>query len=88
EQWTNATEQARHVARNLFADRPAEHPFRGSNYFWSDRYGVRIQSAGIADADEIRVVDGSMNFPRHLVQAKRLIEQSTTWTTALGRWTG
>ncbi|MDP4505300.1 NAD(P)/FAD-dependent oxidoreductase [Nonomuraea turcica] len=59
EQWTNAVEQARRAAANLLADPGKGQPYAGVNYFWSDQYGVRIQSAGIAEADEVRVVHGS-----------------------------
>ncbi|MCF6476403.1 FAD-dependent oxidoreductase [Nonomuraea sp. MG754425] len=59
EQWTNAVEQARRATANLLAGPGKGRPYAGSNYFWSDQYGVRIQSAGIADADEVRIVHGS-----------------------------
>lgn len=59
EQWTNAVEQARRAAANLLAGPGHGQPYAGSNYFWSDQYGVRIQFAGIGEADEIRVVHGS-----------------------------
>ncbi len=55
EHWTNAGDQARHVARSV-AHRTRE-PFAGSNYFWSDQYGVRIQFVGIAAADEVAVLE-------------------------------
>jgi NADPH-dependent 2,4-dienoyl-CoA reductase/sulfur reductase-like enzyme len=76
EQWTNAAEQARHVARNLFTDQPGKHPFRGSNYFWSDQYGVKIQFAGISDADEARIVEGSpeeFRFIAYYRKGQRLV---------------
>lgn len=60
EQWTNAAEQGRHVARNILADPAQAIEFGGSNYFWSDQYGVRIQYAGITAADEVHVVAGSV----------------------------
>ncbi|MDP4511790.1 NAD(P)/FAD-dependent oxidoreductase [Nonomuraea turcica] len=59
EQWTNAVEQARRAAANLLAGPRGRKPYAGVNYFWSDQYGVRIQSAGIAAADEVRIVGGS-----------------------------
>ncbi len=58
EQWTNAVEQGRFVARELLADGPRS-AFRGSNYFWSDQYGQRIQFAGVSTADQTLVVDRS-----------------------------
>lgn len=53
EHWTNAAAQARHAARNLLDG--SARPFEGSNYFWSDQYGVRIQFAGVVTADAHRV---------------------------------
>lgn len=56
EHWTNAVEQARHVARNLshgLAD-----PFLGSRYVWSDQYGLRLQAAGLtAETEPTLLVD-------------------------------
>ncbi|MEO5321886.1 FAD/NAD(P)-binding oxidoreductase [Mesorhizobium sp. CC13] len=71
EQWTNAVEQGRHVARNILANADAQLPFHGSNYFWSDQYGVRIQFAGITEADEIRIVEGSVAERRFLAWYRR-----------------
>ncbi|GAA2860392.1 NADPH-dependent 2,4-dienoyl-CoA reductase/sulfur reductase-like enzyme [Aminobacter niigataensis] len=71
EQWTNAVEQGRHVARNILADAEEQRPFHGSNYFWSDQYGVRIQFAGITAADEIRIVEGSVAERRFLAWYRR-----------------
>jgi NADPH-dependent 2,4-dienoyl-CoA reductase/sulfur reductase-like enzyme len=56
EQWTNAAEQARHVAGAIAG--VGNGGFTGSNYFWSDQYGVRIQFVGLAEAEEVAVVDG------------------------------
>lgn len=58
EQWTNAVEQARHAARNLLAGADAATPFAGSNYFWSDQYGIRIQFAGVPHGQTTRIVAG------------------------------
>jgi NADPH-dependent 2,4-dienoyl-CoA reductase/sulfur reductase-like enzyme len=58
EHWTNAAEQGRHVARELLAGLAGVRPFLGSAYFWSEQYGVRIQFAGSAQADEVSIVDG------------------------------
>lgn len=46
-------------------------PFKGSNYFWSDQYGIRIQFAGVAEADEIVVVDGSTDRRKFLARYRR-----------------
>ena len=71
EQWTNAIEQGRHVARQIVAGAETAAPFCGNNYFWSDQYGVKIQFAGIADADEIVVVDGGIGAQKFLAWYRR-----------------
>jgi NADPH-dependent 2,4-dienoyl-CoA reductase/sulfur reductase-like enzyme len=58
EHWTNAAEQARHAARNIVQG--TNEPYLGSNYFWSDQYGNRIQFVGSSAADEAILIDGSM----------------------------
>jgi NADPH-dependent 2,4-dienoyl-CoA reductase/sulfur reductase-like enzyme len=63
EHWTNATEQARHVARAL-AHGDVE-PFLGTNYVWSDQYGLRLQCVGTATA-EMAVVKGTID-ERHFL---------------------
>jgi NADPH-dependent 2,4-dienoyl-CoA reductase/sulfur reductase-like enzyme len=63
EHWTNASEQARHVARDLAAG--ARRPFAGTNYVWSDQYEERLQMVGIATPD-VRVVEGSLDSGRYL----------------------
>jgi NADPH-dependent 2,4-dienoyl-CoA reductase/sulfur reductase-like enzyme len=59
EHWTSAAEQASVAVRNLLAgETVARHTNTG--YFWSDQYGVRIQSIGDTHTyDELRYVDGS-----------------------------
>ena len=59
EHWTNAAEQGRHVALELLHGSAT--PFAGSNYVWSDQYGVRIQFVGSTEADEVVVVDGGVD---------------------------
>jgi NADPH-dependent 2,4-dienoyl-CoA reductase/sulfur reductase-like enzyme len=71
EQWTNAAEQGRHVARNILAGPGGAQPFAGSNYFWSDQYGVRIQYAGVTNADEVSVVAGSVDTNKFLALYRR-----------------
>src|SRR5258708_5069437 len=76
EHWTNAVEQGRRVAANLLAGTGKGRPYAGSNYFWSDQHGVRIQFAGITDADEVRVVHGSpmdFNFLAYYRKGDRLV---------------
>lgn len=58
EHWTNASQQATVVARNLMNG--AAQPFSGANYVWSDQYGVRIQLAGSTTGADVRLVAGSI----------------------------
>ncbi|QFG21313.1 NAD(P)/FAD-dependent oxidoreductase [Actinomadura sp. WMMB 499] len=71
EQWTNAVEQSRQAAASLLAGPAQGRPYAGSNYFWSDQYGTRIQFAGVTDADEIRVVNGSSSEFEFLAYYRR-----------------
>lgn len=71
EQWTNAAEQGRLAARNLLAGEAQAAPFAGSNSFWSDQHGVRIQFAGVSRADEVRIVDGDPAEHRFLAVYRR-----------------
>jgi 3-phenylpropionate/trans-cinnamate dioxygenase ferredoxin reductase subunit len=59
EHWTNATEQACAVARNIAGD---PEPFAPVPYFWSDQFGTKIQVLGRPRADDdVRVVRGSID---------------------------
>lgn len=71
EQWTNAAEQGRHVARNLLAGPDNATPFIGANTFWSDQYGMRLQFVGVAEADEVRVVAGDPSAYRFIAYYRR-----------------
>ncbi len=71
EQWTNAAEQGRHIARNILAGPHEARPFHGSNYFWSDQYGTRIQFAGVAAADEVRIIEGSVEKRKFVAWYRR-----------------
>ena len=55
EHWTTAAEQAAVAARHAL-DPAAATPHAPVPYFWSDWYGHRIQFAGTARADEVRVI--------------------------------
>lgn len=68
EHWTNAAEQGRHVARNILA---GPTPFLGSNYFWSEQYGTRIQFAGSARAEEVAIVEGDADQRRFVALYRR-----------------
>ncbi|MFC9612251.1 oxidoreductase C-terminal domain-containing protein [Streptomyces sp. NPDC056938] len=64
-------DQGTHAARNLLAGREGAKPFSGSNYFWSDQYGVRIQFAGVPDAEETEIVTGSVDDRRFTAYYRR-----------------
>ena len=60
EHWTNAVEQAVHVAEQLLAG-DAARDFSSVPYFWSDQYDRKIQFLGHARPhDEMVIVDGSV----------------------------
>jgi NADPH-dependent 2,4-dienoyl-CoA reductase/sulfur reductase-like enzyme len=61
EHWTNAVEQATHVAHNLLAGAGAT-PFAPVPYFWSDQYTAKIQFVGRSGPDdEVKVVHGTVD---------------------------
>jgi NADPH-dependent 2,4-dienoyl-CoA reductase/sulfur reductase-like enzyme len=61
EHWTNAVEQAVHVAGNALAGPGGSTSFSSVPYFWSDQYDRKIQFAGRARPhDEMVIVDGSL----------------------------
>lgn len=58
EHWSNAVEQAAAAARTLLAG-DAPEPFASVPSFWSDHFGVRLQSVGVPQlADRFEVVAG------------------------------
>ena len=59
ENWTAAAEQGAVAARNALDPENAK-PYATVPYFWSDWYGSRIQLVGVPDADQVLVVDGSV----------------------------
>jgi NADPH-dependent 2,4-dienoyl-CoA reductase/sulfur reductase-like enzyme len=68
EHWTHAVEQSAHAAKRLLHGPAFSEAFSPVPYFWSDQHGVKIQFAGTArfdvsggeEADEVRVVEGSL----------------------------
>ena len=66
EHWTMPTDMAGHAARSLLAgiegSRPGGPPFFPIPTFWSDQYGVRIQSFGLPalGLDDVRVLEGDL----------------------------
>lgn len=59
EQWTVSGDQGRHAAANLLAGREAATSFSTAPYFWSDQYGVKIQSVGRTDIGQLRSLTGT-----------------------------
>lgn len=57
EHWTNAIEQGTYVGRRLLGTHDPD-GFRSAPYFWSDQYGMRLQSLGSTQGfDEATVLD-------------------------------
>jgi len=62
EHWTNAIEQAAHVARRITDPDGETGPFATVPYFWSDQYGSKIQAYGFPGAaDEVEVFAGDLD---------------------------
>jgi NADPH-dependent 2,4-dienoyl-CoA reductase/sulfur reductase-like enzyme len=61
EHWTNASDQAAHVAKVLVHGPEAAGPFGPVPYFWSDQHGTKLQFVGSsAPDDEVDVVEGEV----------------------------
>ena len=82
EHWDNAIAMGEHAARRLLDDladgaAPPGEPYDPVPWFWSDQYDRKIQLAGrSSDADEVRVVDGSLEERRFVAlyrQGDRLV---------------
>lgn len=72
EHWTNATEGAAAAARTLLHGSGPETEYRPVPGFWSDHFGVRLQSVGLpALADRFELVDGSLAERRFAAAAYR-----------------
>ncbi len=63
EHWTNAAEQGALAITNALNPGDAR-PYETVPYFWSDWYDSRIQFVGVPQADEVRVVSGSVDEHR------------------------
>ena len=96
EHWTNASEQATHVAKALLSPAAEVEPFAPVPYFWSDQFGLKLQYIGAASPDaEVAIVQGSedgrsfvatyneggMVTAALCVNAPR---EMATWTRAIG----
>jgi 3-phenylpropionate/trans-cinnamate dioxygenase ferredoxin reductase subunit len=65
----NATDQARHVARQIASATPSR--YHAVPWFWSDQAGLRIQSAGITGHRDQSVVIGDLDAGAFSVLAFR-----------------
>lgn len=62
EHWTNASEQAAHVANTLLSPAGEAVPFAPLPYFWSDQFGLKLQYVGVAGPDaDVAIVHGSVD---------------------------
>lgn len=65
EHWTNAGEQAAHVAKALMQGPEAAGPFGPVPYFWSDQFGTKLQFVGTCGHDDdFEIVEGSVEDGR------------------------
>jgi NADPH-dependent 2,4-dienoyl-CoA reductase/sulfur reductase-like enzyme len=75
---TNATEQPRTVAANIFGD---NQPYSPVPYFWTDQFDTKIQVHGVPSADaEVTIVDGDVANRRFVA----LFRQGGNVTAVLG----
>ena len=71
EHWDHAIAQGGHAAETLLAGEGAQ-PFAPVPWFWSDQYDRKIMLAGRpAAAEEVRVVDGSLDERRFVALYRR-----------------
>lgn len=72
EHWTNAGEQARVAARTLVHGRGHGKPYATLPSFWSEHFGVRLQSIGLpAHREPMQVIDGDLAQRRFVAVARR-----------------
>jgi NADPH-dependent 2,4-dienoyl-CoA reductase/sulfur reductase-like enzyme len=65
EHWTNAVEQARHVASSLMGGPGETKPFESVPMFWSDQFDIKIQGVGRPRAtDELIITGGTAKEER------------------------
>jgi 3-phenylpropionate/trans-cinnamate dioxygenase ferredoxin reductase subunit len=84
EHWTNAVDTAALAGGNVLLDPPQRAALTEVPYFWSDQYGTKIQSLGLAQPDDdLEIVDGSLDEPRFLGLYHRA--GAVTGAVAIGR---
>ena len=72
EHWDHAIAQGGHAAETLLAGDGGGVPFAPVPWFWSDQYDRKIMLAGRpAGAEEVRVVDGSLDERRFVALYRR-----------------
>jgi 3-phenylpropionate/trans-cinnamate dioxygenase ferredoxin reductase subunit len=72
EHWTNAVEQGSAAALTLLRGSNPDTVYAPVPSFWSDHFGMRLQSVGLpALADETTVVDGSLEERRFVAECRR-----------------
>lgn len=68
EHWTNAAEQAVLAAANMLTPEGDRMPYEGVPYFWSDQYGIKIQSAGLPSAADRRfLLEGTVEARKFII---------------------
>jgi NADPH-dependent 2,4-dienoyl-CoA reductase/sulfur reductase-like enzyme len=86
EHWTNAAESAHGAAENILAEPGEAQPFGAVPYFWSDQYDAKIQLLGEgAGADEVRVVQGSVEDFQFVALYRRGVRLLGAFTISLAR---
>lgn len=93
EHWTNAGEQAAHVAKVLMHGREAAGPFAPVPYFWSDQFGTKLQFVGTCgDDDDFEIVEGSADEGRWVAAYGRdgltVAALCVGWPARLAPWQG
>jgi NADPH-dependent 2,4-dienoyl-CoA reductase/sulfur reductase-like enzyme len=72
EHWTNASDQAMHVAKVLVHGAGVAGAFAPVPYFWSDQHGTKLQFVGTAaPEDEVTVVEGSLTAGKFVTAYRR-----------------
>jgi NADPH-dependent 2,4-dienoyl-CoA reductase/sulfur reductase-like enzyme len=86
EHWSNAVEQGQAAARTLLHGRGEDTAFKSVPSFWSDHFGIRLQSVGALQlADEWEVVAGELETRQFIVAAKRQGRLVGAVTYGMGR---
>ena len=91
EHWTNAGEQAAHVAKVLVHGPDVAGPFAPIPYFWSDQFGKKLQFVGVCgDDDAFEIVEGSVDDGRWIAAYGRdgvtIAALCVGWPARLAPW--